>query len=377
MQPSSAGRELYVGVMSGTSLDGIDALLVDLGGARPVVLGDVHHPFDAALRAELFALQRTGPDELHRMALAANVLADACAAAIVASLRQAGVAPSELRAAGVHGQTIRHRPELGYTSQLLNPSRVAEGAGVTVVADFRSRDVAAGGQGAPLVPAFHAALFRHAQEARVVANIGGIANVTGLPPAVSGRPVTGWDTGPGNVLLDAWCRRCTGAEFDEDGRWAATGRVLPELLAAWRSDPYFALVPPKSTGRDLFDLDWLLERVPAAAAAADVQATLLQLTADAIAADVAVHCPDAARLLVCGGGAYNGALRQALGDSLARAGVTGATVERTDELGLPARQVEAMAFAWLARQALAGRPGNLPEVTGARGLRVLGGIYPA
>jgi anhydro-N-acetylmuramic acid kinase len=373
-------QELYVGLMSGTSMDGIDAVVVDFGAPMPEVRAAVHRPFEPALRAELFALQRPGPDELHRMALAANGLADAYAGVIADALRAARVGTAAIRAAGAHGQTVRHRPDAGYTSQLLNASRLAERSGVTVVADFRSRDVAAGGQGAPLVPAFHAALFQDPLEARVVVNIGGIANVTVLPAAAGGMPVTGWDTGPGNVLLDGWCRRHTGEEFDRDGRWATGGRVLPELLESLRADPYFALEPPKSTGRDLFDIDWLLARVPTAAPARDVQATLLRLTTGAIVADVRRRCPRARRVLVCGGGARNGALMTALADDFrgCAAGTEVATlVQRTDEFGVPGDQVEAMAFAWLARQALLGRPGNLPAVTGARGPRVLGGVFPA
>ncbi len=271
-------------------------------------------------------------------------------------------------AAGVHGQTLRHRPHEGWTLQLNNPARVAERSGMSVVADFRSRDVAAGGQGAPLVPAFHAALFR-GNAHRVVVNLGGIANVTDLPPQ---GPVRGFDTGPGNVLLDLWHARHRNATFDRDGVWSRSGRADAALLAALLSEPYFAQVPPKSTGRDLFNAEWLDAKLSGRGIApADAQATLLALTARTIADAVRTHCAPATEVLACGGGANNAALVEALARELAPR-----TVKTTATLGVAVEHVEALAFAWLAREALAGRPGNLPEVTGARGLRVLGAIYP-
>jgi anhydro-N-acetylmuramic acid kinase len=275
----------------------------------------------------------------------------------------------------VHGQTVRHRPEEGWTLQLNSPARVAERAGVPVVADFRSRDVAAGGHGAPLVPAFHAALFGRADADRVVVNIGGIANLTVLPAGGSVAAVRGFDTGPGNVLLDLWCARHRGEPFDRDGAWARSGRVDPALLERMLAEPYFALRPPKSTGRDLFNAEWLAAMLAggAPAQAADVQATLVALTARSIAraVDAAAGAGNGVDVLVCGGGANNAALIAALAAELSPRRVATTAAE-----GVPVEQVEALAFAWLAWQAVSGRPGNLPAVTGARGPRVLGAIYP-
>ncbi len=371
--------ECCAGVMSGTSLDGVDAVLARFDGAACTVLAAAHRPFPEALRAELLVLQAAGPDELGRAARAANALADAYADAIAAVLAAAGVDAGDVLAAGVHGQTVRHCPDEGWTLQLNNAARVAERVGITVVADFRARDVAAGGQGAPLVPAFHAALFARDDADRVVVNIGGIANLTLLPAGRDIAAVRGFDTGPGNVLMDLWCARHRGEDYDRDGGWARSGRIDEALLAELLAEPYFAAAPPKSTGRDRFNADWLATKVARhvargapAPAAADVQATLLALTARTIAEAVAAAGASAtAEILVCGGGAKNGALLTALGSALAPR-----TLATTAAYGVAVEHVEALAFAWLARQALSGRPGNLPAVTGARGPRVLGAIYP-
>ena len=364
-------RQVYAGVMSGTSLDGVDAVVADFApatGQPCALLSASHVPFPPALAAELSALQRSGHDELARAMRTANALADSYADAIRAALASAGLPAADVIAAGVHGQTLRHRPDEGATLQLNNPARVAERAGVCIVADFRSRDVAAGGEGAPLVPAFHAALFGGAKH-RVVVNVGGIANVTDLPE--SGE-VRGFDTGPGNVLLDLWHARHRNFPYDRGGAWAQSGRAVDSLLAAFLAEPYFARNPPKSTGRDLFDSDWLAARLDGHAIdTADVQATLVALTARTIADAVETHCRAATEVLVCGGGANNGALMTELASLLSPR-----TVTTTASLGVAVEHVEALAFAWLAREALAGRPGNLPAVTGARGLRVLGAIYP-
>jgi len=364
-------RQVYAGVMSGTSLDGVDAVIADFApadGSACRLLGAAHVPFAPALYSELFALQRVAADELARAARAACALADIYAEGIYAALAEAGLKLDDVIAAGVHGQTVRHRPEEGWTLQLNNPARIAERAGMTVVADFRSRDICAGGQGAPLVPAFHAALFKSAAH-RVIVNLGGIANVTELPP---GGPVRGFDTGPANALLDLWHARHRNGGFDRDGAWSRSGRVDDALLAALLSEPYFARVPPKSTGRDLFNAEWLDAKLGGRTLApADTQATLVALTARTIADAVRTHCARATEILACGGGANNAALMEALGRELAPR-----TVGTTAALGVAVEHVEALAFAWLAREALAHRPGNLPEVTGARGLRVLGAIYP-
>jgi anhydro-N-acetylmuramic acid kinase len=360
--------ELYVGLMSGTSLDGVDAALVDFAGAAPRILASVHRPFDAALRAELLALNAAGSSELERAALCANALSRLYAAAVAEVLAQASLQPSRLRAVGCHGQTVRHRPEAGYTIQLGNAALLAELCGARVVADFRSRDVAAGGQGAPLAPAFHAAVFRADSENRAVLNLGGIANLTWLP---NSGAVIGFDCGPGNCLMDRWAELHRGTPVDLDGAWASGARADPSLLQRLLQDPYFALPPPKSTGRDLFNESWLRPHLPQGADPQAVQATLLELTARAAADALARHCPGAQRLIACGGGVHNRALMARLQALLAPMSVDSSARHGVDPL-----LVEAAAFAWLARQALEEKPSNLPSVTGARGARVLGAVYP-
>ena len=370
---------LYLGLLSGTSLDGIDGVLVDFGSPQgpPLTLRAHHHqPFDAALRAELAALNAPGENELHRSELAGNVLAR-CYADVVHALLNASATPaSQVRALGAHGQTVRHRPGafdgVGYTVQLLNGALLAELTGIDVVCDLRRRDVAAGGQGAPLAPGLHAALFAAAGEARAVLNLGGIANLTLL-----GRDgaVLGFDCGPANALLDGWCQRHTGLAFDADGRWSRAGNIIESLLAALLAEPFFALPPPKSTGRDLFNMAWLddhLAHHAPAAEAVDVQATLLALTAHSIAQALHRHAAATSLLMVCGGGAFNRQLMGALAAEL-----PALRVATTEEFGLPVDQVEAAAFAWLAQQFVERLAGNIVAVTGARGPRVLGALHPA
>ena len=360
---------LYAGLMSGTSLDGIDAVLAEVDQEGACRLRHARfHPFSDDLRRTFLGLNQAGANELETAALAANELARRYAAVIADLLKESGTQADQVTAIGCHGQTVRHRPDLGYTLQLNNPALLAELSGITVVGDFRSRDIAAGGQGAPLVPAFHAEAFRHPLRNRVIVNIGGISNLTWLPAE---GDALGFDCGPGGLLLDGWCESHTGQPFDRNGEWAAGGTVIGELLAALLAHPFFALTPPKSTGRDDFHLSWLQARLKADYDARDVQATLLELTARAIADAIDKHCPGAGEIHLCGGGAHNGALRQRL------AALTGLAIGLTDDLGIPADWVEATAFAWLARQTLAGTTGNLPAVTGARHPCVLGAIYPA
>lgn len=370
MAPITHGP-LYIGMMSGTSLDGVDVVLADFSLTHPRLLAHQHLGFDPALRTELLALNRPGDNELERAALAANQLAQHYAQAVQALLAHAQTPAHSIAAIGCHGQTVRHRPELAYTWQLNNAALLAELTDITVVADFRSRDLAAGGQGAPLAPAFHAALFRHAARHRVVVNIGGIANLTDLP---SSGKVIGFDCGPGNMLLDAWCAAHLGKAYDENGAWAARGKVIPELRAALLQAAYFQQAPPKSTGRDLFNSAWLHPFLRAEYAAQDVQATLLELTVHSIWQAVQEHCVGVQEVFVCGGGARNGALIHALRQAFARNAVS---LDLTDALGVAAEHVEALAFAWLARQALRGETGNLPDVTGAKHACILGAIYPA
>jgi anhydro-N-acetylmuramic acid kinase len=363
---------LYIGLMSGTSLDGVDGVLVDIGADGALALrGHEHQPFVAALRDELLALNTPGTDELHRASLAGRGLALAYASLVTALLLGCSTTAREVRAIGAHGQTVRHRPEAGYTRQLLDGALLAEMTGIDVVCDLRSRDVAAGGQGAPLASGLHAAVFGDPGEARAVINLGGISNLTLLVP---GRPVLGFDCGPANALLDGWCARHRGQPYDAGGQWAASGRVHAPLLQALLAEPYFAVPPPKSTGRDLFHLGWLDAHLAAhpGLAPADVQASLTALSVESIARDFERHAPAAVALFACGGGARNTHLMRSLAQRLPRL-----RVSTTAELGVPVEQVEGAAFAWLAHRFLERRPGNLPEVTGARGPRVLGALYPA
>jgi len=354
--------------MSGTSFDGVDAALVDFGGRAPALLAHAQHPFPAQLRAELLALNSAGPDELGRAAACSNDLARRYAAAVGDALARAAVAPRDVRAIGCHGQTVRHRPDAGYTLQLGNAALLAELAGVRVVADFRSRDIAAGGQGAPLAPAFHAAMFGGGGENRAVLNLGGIANLTWLP--ASGA-ITGFDSGPGNCLMDLWAQSHLGAPFDADGAWAAGAKHDDALLVRLLAEPYFALPPPKSTGRDLFNEQWLRSRLAGGDDARRVQATLLELTARSVAEALRGRCPGVQRLIACGGGVRNRRLMGRLGELVAPL-----AVETSERYGIAPSLVEAVAFAWLARRTLQELPGNLPSVTGARGARVLGAVYP-
>ncbi|MCW5592830.1 MAG: anhydro-N-acetylmuramic acid kinase [Burkholderiales bacterium] len=359
--------ELYVGLMSGTSLDGIDAAVADFGESRSRLLHSHYQPFQPQLRETLLALQDSGRDELHRAAVAANQLSHAYAAAVRTLLAQAALLPAQITAVGCHGQTVRHRPDTSYTIQLVNGALLAELTGISVACDFRSRDIAAGGQGAPLVPAFHRELFHDAGLHRAIVNIGGIANVTDLPPS---GPVTGFDCGPGNLLLDAWIADRLGKAYDEHGAWATQGKVLPALLDALLAHDFFRLSPPKSTGRDTFNLAWLKRALTGSEADADVQATLLELTATGIARAIDAHCSAASEVFLCGGGARNRALAARLRELM-----PGRRLDATDALGVDAEWLEALAFAWLARRTVRREPGNLPSVTGAQGPRVLGAIY--
>lgn len=366
--------EIYIGLMSGTSLDGVDGVLAECGPIATRVLQHAYRPLPPEVAEELLQLNRAGPDELHRSALAANALARVYAGVVADLLQTAGLAPAAVTAIGAHGQTVRHRPQefdgTGYTLQINNPALLAELSGIAVVADFRSRDLAAGGQGAPLVPFFHQALFSRPDQTVAVLNIGGMANLSVL----HGASVLGFDSGPGNVLLDAWCREHTGQAYDDQGRWSTSGQVNEALLKRLLQEPYFSLPPPKSTGRDLFNPDWLKAKLVdfGTLRPVDVQATLTELSARSCAAAVQAHGADSTRLIVCGGGALNDHLMRRLQSLL-----PGLTVVSSAQEGLPPLQVEAAAFAWLARKTTHGETGSLKSVTGAKGARVLGAIYRA
>jgi anhydro-N-acetylmuramic acid kinase len=362
---SQAVTEAFIGLMSGTSLDGVDAVLAELAPCGALtVLRHAHCAFPEPLRLTLLELNRSGPDELHRAAMAAQDLAHLYADAVAAL----GPLPS-VRAIGAHGQTVRHRPDLGYTLQLLNPALLAELTGLDVVADLRSRDVAAGGQGAPLVPAFHRAMFGRPGVEIAVLNLGGMGNLSLLHG--DGRTL-GFDTGPANALLDAWAQAHLRQPYDAQGAWAARGQVQLQLLSAMQAEPFFRQPPPRSTGRDLFDLPWLMRQPLGNYQPVDVQATLAELTAWSIAEALALHQPQVQELVVCGGGAFNRDLLLRLERRL-----PGARLVGSDQRGLPPMQVEAAAFAWLAAQFVKHAPGNLPAVTGAKGARRLGALYPA
>ena len=396
--------------MSGTSLDGVDGVLLEWQDSAPSgvsvehdvspsLLSDTRHlkvllhafqPFDAEFRAELLSLNTPGNNELHRAALAANRLARDYAKVVHALLNESGMQANDIQAIGAHGQTVRHRPlefdadpstgqsAVGYTLQLNNPALLAELTGIDVVAEFRTRDLAAGGQGAPLVPAFHAEIFGASTHTVAVVNIGGISNISVLKNTSSqsqtrstSRAITGFDCGPGNALMDHWVHLHQGQDFDANGVWAAQGKVIPALLQSLLSEPFLHQIPPKSTGRDLFNPTWLQQHLQTEFATVDVQATLCEFTALAIANDLKRHAPDAKQLWVCGGGALNGHLMSRL-----KVHAPSVQVASTEAHGLPPLQVEAAAFAWLAAKTMKRETGSLESVTGARGARVLGAIYP-
>jgi anhydro-N-acetylmuramic acid kinase len=364
----ASAAPLVVGLMSGTSLDGVDAALVDFSHSQPRTLATFWQPYSNAMRQQALQLQTARHDEIHSAALFSNALARCCAKAVSQVLASAGVDAGQIAAIGCHGQTIRHQPTAGYSVQLNNPALLAELTGIAVVADFRSRDIAAGGQGAPLVPAFHAAVFGNSERHRVILNIGGIANLTNLDP---GQAVRGFDCGPGNLLMDAWIERHQGLRYDEGGQWAAQGQVLPELLHDLLADGFFAASPPKSCGRDEFNMAWLGRHLIGSELPQDIQATLLELSAISASQAISRWCGLPEEAYVCGGGAHNQTLLARL-----RHHLPDCRVASTDSLGQAADWVEALAFAWLAWRTLNNQPGNLPEVTGASGLRILGAIYP-
>ncbi len=375
-----AKMQLFIGVMSGTSLDGIDVALCDLNAAKCQVLATHFLAYPQALKTQLLQLHSATDNELEIVTLTANKLAFLYADAINTLLAKQNLPASAITAIGCHGQTIRHRPELGFTLQIGNAALLAELTNITVVSDFRSRDIAAGGQGAPLVPAFHQAIFGSKQSNRAIVNIGGIANITHLAKnaddlnsktILNSGKVLGFDSGPGNMLLDAWTKQHLGKDYDANGSWAATGKIVQPLLTKMLAEPYFALPPPKSTGRDLFNDAWLIQYL-ADYRPQDVARTLVVLTARTIHDALTRYCGNVDAVYLCGGGAHNSLLIRHLTELLGNT-----ILSTTAELGVGVDWVEATAFAWLAKQTIEHNPSNLPAVTGAKGLRVLGAIYSA
>jgi anhydro-N-acetylmuramic acid kinase len=370
-------NEIYLGLMSGTSLDAVDAVAVSFDNTGSIQLLGTHSlALPTPLRTDILSLTQPANNEIERLGaidIQIGLLFAQCANQLLAKL---SLVTTNIKAIGSHGQTIRHRPYLQtpFTLQIGDPNVIAEQTGITVVADFRRRDVAAGGHGAPLVPAFHEAILRSSNTNRVVLNLGGMANITALPADYS-QMVYGYDTGPANVLMDAWCQRTLQQAFDNHGEWAASGNINQSLLTEMLAHPFFAKMPPKSTGREDFHLDWLLAFLRddyADVLAEDIQATLLALTAQSVADAVIKTGFTTGELWLCGGGAYNRALQQKLAELLPHF-----SLHNTDDIGIAPTWIEASAFAWLAKQTLQGLSGNLPAVTGATGKRILGGIFQA
>ena len=389
--------DLYIGLMSGTSLDGVDAALTDFADEKCSVIATHFVAYPSALKKQLLALHQPQPNEFELVAILANELAQLYAQAVHGLLQKANIKPAQVTAIGNHGQTIRHRPELGFTSQIGNNALLAELTHITVVGDFRSRDIAAGGQGAPLVPAFHQAVFGSTDKNRAIINLGGIANITYLPALNLKKPgkVIGFDSGPGNMLLDAWAKQHIGTDYDANGDWAATGEIIRPLLSNLLAEPYYALPPPKSTGRDLFNDTWLQQRLSGKNyQPQDVARTLVALTAHSIFDALVQDCGAVDEVFLCGGGAHNGLLKASLQEfgiskllsfetetakllSFETETAKPLSISTTNDLGIDVDYVEAACFAWLAKQTCDNKPSNLPAVTGAKGLRVLGAIYPA
>jgi anhydro-N-acetylmuramic acid kinase len=373
----NADRPYFIGLMSGTSLDALDAALVDFSGQRPKLTATLSTEWPASLKSQLLALCSPGDNEIQRMGKADHELGNLCAQACQQLLSKAGISANQVAAIGSHGQTIRHMPEgeTPFTVQIGDPNLIAQLTGITTVADFRRRDMAAGGQGAPLAPGFHAAIFRTNDKNRAILNIGGMANLT-LLFADSCQPVTGFDTGPGNILLDGWCQQHLNKAYDQNGQWARSGTVNSALLEQLLATPYFVSPPPKSTGRELFNSQWLDQQLKAShskISTEDVAATLTELTAQSICNDLQGYFPSCDELLVCGGGAHNQLLMERINVLTPET----INVDTTSSLGIKPDWVEAAAFACFAKQTLEHKPSNLRSVTGANSVCILGGVYYA
>lgn len=364
--PSGDGLR-YLGAITGTSVDGLDLALIQIEGAQIRLLAEDTLALPKALRSTLISLGQAEGDHIDALGRADAALGTFIGEAVKGFMHRLGLSAQQVRAIGSHGQTVRHRPdgEQPFSMQIGDPNRIAEITGLTTVADFRRRDLAAGGEGAPLAPGFHAAILGGVEERRAVLNIGGIGNVS-----VLSQPLIGFDTGPGNALLDDWCRKHRGCSFDENGAWAATGKVDGKLLQALMDDPYLTRPPPKSTGKEHYNLPWLGKRLRPNQEPEDVQRSLLEFTAASAADAIRRWAPGTERIIVCGGGRLNALLMQRL------AALAEAPVDAIDQHGWNGDAIEAAAFAWLAHQRLIETGANAPEVTGAKGARVLGALYP-
>ncbi len=370
----SSKSELYIGIMSGTSLDGVDAVCVNFKDSEILNTYRVSVPYSAELKEELLLLCYSGPNEIERSQIAAREISKIYAEACEKLLLQEGLEMQAIKAIGAHGQTIRHNPHLHATTQILDGALLAELTNIPVVCDFRSRDMAAGGQGAPLVPAFHQEVFTSEDKDRAIINIGGISNITVLPSTRRGVKAFGFDCGPGNVLMDGWINAQFDEPFDMNGDWARQGQVIPWLMEAFMSDPFFGQEPPKSTGREVFNIDWIQHNLykGSRVKAEDVQRTLLELTQWGIIDALKRFAPTTNEIYICGGGARNKFLMERVAEE-----ANGIKVSDTSELGLSTQDVEGAAFAWLAKRFMERLPGNLPSATGAKGHRILGCLYPA
>lgn len=376
-------EDYFIGLMSGTSLDGVDAILAQLT-PTPHLVATHFLPYDNALKQQILTLQHPSDNELENATILGNALAKLYAKTVLELVENSGVPANNIRAIGCHGQTIRHQPkmngDIGFSLQVGNAALLAELTQITVVSDFRTRDIAAGGQGAPLVPAFHAEIFASKEKNRVILNIGGIANATYLPKLSDSQrnQVIGFDTGPGNMLLDAWIKKHLNLDYDKNGQWSSTGNIIPTLLENMLREEFFALTPPKSTGRDLFNQTWLSQHLAHNRfMPQDVARTLVRLTAQSIVDALANHCKEVDELYLCGGGARNQLLIQDLATLLATKFSGNIPVKLADEVGIGVDWIEAFAFAWLAKKCLAAETANLPAVTGAKGARILGSITQA
>tara|TARA_Y100000389_G_scaffold201150_1_gene243148 strand:+ start:917 stop:2011 length:1095 start_codon:yes stop_codon:yes gene_type:complete len=358
--------KILIGTMSGTSLDGIDIALTKIHKNKISVLDFLHVNYPTRLKENILKLHFPEKNELEKSFLLSNELATLTGKGINRLLLKNNLSAKHIKGVGYHGQTIRHRPDKGYSSQIGNADLLSEITNLTVVSNFRNRDIAAKGQGAPLVPAFHKALFFSKLKNRIILNIGGISNITYLP---KNGPIIGFDCGPGNILMDHWIKLNRNLNFDKNGNWAKKGQVIDDLLRYFLKDKFFNKLPPKSSGRDLFNLDWIKKGIKKNYSPEDIQRTLIELTATSIIDAIKKNCSGTNEIYLCGGGAKNVYLIEILKTK------TNSSIKTTGDLNLPEQQVEAVAFAWLANQTLDKKFNNSPDVTGAKGFRVLGSIH--